>query len=256
MVNNFDYITRWLLDMKVKNFSVFEAGKTKDEAGRGNGNALKLNGDEPIQEKIQTFADWCDNNTGSFILVQQDGNSYNSELKFMLPFRALPPQPATATPVTIQGVTGVPAGYISEKELETKLENERLKMRLERMEEDLKSYKQQAQENSSSANDFFKTVTPFVGPVLQGLLGGKMKAAQIGSLDAAHTQEPEEVPEKEPEAAQDEDLDISEEDFKRLAEDLKRLKAADTDYLEIIHKLSFLTSDPMYSSAKQMILNR
>ena len=252
MVNNLEYIKRWLLDMKVNRFSIYEATKSKDEAGRGNGNALKLTGDEPIEEKIQTFEDWCDNNTGSFILVQQDGNSYNSELKFMLPFRGLPQPKQPATPVTIQG-TGVPAGYISKEELETRLENVELKMKLQRMEDDMNELKKQAEQNSSASSEFFKAVTPFVGPVLQGLLGGKMKAAQIGSLDAQRqeTEEPEEI-----ETSQEESFDISDEDFKRLTEDLKRWKEADEDYLELIHKMSFLTSDPMYGTAKQMIMNR
>ena len=245
MVNNLDYIIRWLSDMGVKKFCVWEAIKGKDENGRMNGNALKLTGDEPLEEKVETFRDWCANNTGSFIIVQQDGNSYNSELKFMLPFRGLPQQPAT--PVTIQG-TGVPAGYISEKEFEARLENERLKMRLEKLEEEAKEYKQKAQESSSASSDFFKTITPFVGPVLQGLLGAKTKAAQIGALDA--TQEPE------VEETNDDTFEIEDENFKRLTEDLKRWKAADPDYLDLIHKMSFLTSDPMYSTAKQMILNR
>ncbi len=246
MVNNFEYIKRWLYDMGVKKFCVWEAGKGKDENGRMNGNALKLTGDEPLEEKIQTFNDWCDNNTGAFILVQQDGNSYNSELKFMLPFRGLP-QPA-AMPATI---AGVPSGYYSEREFEARLENERLKMRLERLEQEAKEYKQAAQQNSSAANEFFKQVTPFVGPVLQGIFG-KRAATQIGSLDG-----PEQMDEPiEPGTEQDEELEIPDEQFKRLTEDLKRWKADDPDYLDLIHKLSTLTKDPMYSTAKQMILAR
>lgn len=246
MVNNFEYIKRWLYDMGVKKFCVWEAGKGKDENGRMNGNALKLTGDEPLEEKIQTFGDWCDNNTGSFILSQQDGNSYNSELKFMLPFRGLPQQPA-ATPANI---TGVPSGYYSEREFEARLENERLKMRLERLEQEAKEYREAAQQNSSAANEFFKQVTPFVGPVLQGIFGKRAATAQIGSLDA-----PEQMEEIETETS-DEELEIPDEQFKRLTEDLKRWKADDPDYLDLIHKLSTLTKDPMYGTAKQMILNR
>lgn len=249
MVNNFEYIKRWLYDMGVKKFCVWEAGKGKDENGRMNGNALKLTGDEPLEEKIQTFGDWCDNNTGSFILSQQDGNSYNSELKFMLPFRGLPQQPAATT----ANITGVPSGFYSEREFEARVENERLKMRLERLEEEAKEYKQAAQQSSSAANEFFKTVTPFVGPVLQGLFGKKMATAQIGSLDAPVQMEEPDEPEQ---VTEDGELDIPDELFKRLTEDLKRWEAADKDYLDLIHKLSQLTSDPMYSTAKQMILTR
>ena len=96
-------------------------------------------------------------------------------------------------------------------------------------------------------------MTPFVGPVLQGLFGKKMATAQIGSLDAPvqmeETDEPEQVTE-------DGELDIPDELFKRLTEDLKRWESADKDYLDLIHKLSQLTSDPMYNTAKQMILTR
>lgn len=251
MVNNFDYIVRWLYDMNVKKFSVWEAGKGKDENGRSNGNAIKLNGDEPIEEKIDTFRDWCDNNTGSFILVQQDGNSYNSELRFMLPFRRQ--EQAAPLAVASPSVGTVPAGYYSEREFQTQLENERLKMRLERLEEEAKEYKQAAQQSSSAANEFFKTVTPFVGPVLQGLFGKKMATAQIGSLDAPEQMEEPDEPEQ---VTEDGELDIPDELFKRLTEDLKRWEAADKDYLDLIHKLSQLTSDPMYNTAKQMILTR
>lgn len=252
MVNNFDYITRWLYDMNVKKFCIWEAGKGKDENGRSNGNALKLNGDEPLEEKIETFHDWCDNNTGSFILVQQDGNSYNSELRFMLPFRRH--EMAAASAVASPAVGTVPAGYYSEREFQTQLENERLKMRLERLEEEAKEYKQAAQQSSSAANEFFKTVTPFVAPVLQGLFGKKMATAQIGSLDAPGQMDEPEAPGQVED--RDGELDIPDELFKRLTEDLKRWKSADPDYLDLIHKLSHLTTDPMYQTAKQMLINR
>lgn len=249
MVNNFEYITRWLSDMGVKKFCVWEAGKGKDENGRMNGNALKLTGDEPLEEKIETFRDWTENNTGSYILIQQDGNSYNSELKFYLPFRGLPQQTQKETSATVQ-VAGVPDGYYSQREFEARLENERLKMRLERLEQEAKEYREAAQQNSSAANEFFKQVTPFVGPVLQGIFGKRAATAQIGSLDA-----PEQMEEIETETS-DEELEIPDEHFKRLTEDLKRWKADDPDYLDLIHKLSTLTKDPMYSTAKQMILAR
>lgn len=245
MVNNFDYIVRWLYDMNVKKFSVWEAGKGKDENGRSNGNSIKLNGEETIEEKIELFRDWCDNNTGSFILVQQDGNSYNSELRFMLPFRRQ--EKIESLSVASPSVGSVPNGYYSEREFETRLENEKLKMRLERLEEEAKEYKQAAQQNSSAANEFFKTVTPFVGPVLQGLFGKQTATAKIGSIDATEVQE---------HIDNEDDIDIPDELFKRLTEDLKRWKMADPDYLDLIHKLSTLTTDPMYNSAKQMILTR
>ena len=98
-------------------------------------------------------------------------------------------------------------------------------------------------------------MTPFVAPVLQGLFGKKQTAtAQIGSLDAPEQMDEQETPGQVED--QDGELDIPDELFKRLAEDLKRWEAADPDYLDLIHKMSFLTSDPMYSTAKQMILNR
>lgn len=240
MVTNGEYIKKWLADMKIKKFSVWKSDK--GTINRNNGYAFASKDDESSETNIENFFDWCQYNSGCYVLTQAEGNANNAELEFCLPFKskkaaADQEQNFTAGQMAVQGT---PAGAISRQEMETRLENERMKMRLERMEEELK----EAKESSSAQSEFFKTLTPFVGPVLQGLLSrhaavaAAPAAAQIGTAD------------------DNTGFDIPDEQFKQLTEDLQRWSAADPDYLTLIHKISLLTDDQMYMTAKQLIINR
>lgn len=239
MVTNGEYIKKWLSDMKIKKFTVWKSDK--GTINRNNGFAFASKDDESTETNIENFFDWCGNNSGCYVLTQAEGNANNAELEFCLPFKKAKAEAEQLT-AGQQALQGVQITGISEREFETRLENEKLKMKLERLEDELK----EAKESSGAQSEFFKTLTPFVGPVLQGLLSRKGATiaapapAQVGATD------PEEVG----------GLDIPEQEFKQLTEDLTRWSEADPDYLQLIHKISLLTADPMYQTAKQLISNR
>lgn len=243
MVTNFDYIRKWLQDMKIKKFTVWKLEK-QGTANRNNGYSFASKDDTPLDVAIENLEEWCKNNSGCYVLTQTEGsNSNNAELEFCLPFKSVVQQQQQP-----QKISGMDENYFSKREFETLIENERLKMKLERLEEEIKLLK----ENTSASGEFFKTITPFVGPIVQGFLGSKAAAdaaaapTQIGSIDA----------QQQPEDEEEDNFDISEEEFKQLKEDLVKWSSKDPEYLIVIHKLAAFTDNPMYNTAKGMLFNQ
>ena len=238
MVTNFEYLERWLSDMKVNNFQVWKIDK-QGTVNRNNGYCFASK--DGTQNSIENFRLWCENNTGAYLLQQSEGNSNNAEIEFSLPFRQKAekqaPEPQQQPLI---GMTD--ERFYSKREFDIMIENERLKFKIDRLENELKELK----ENSSASGEFFKTITPFVGPVLQGFIGRNAApaATQIAGLDATTAEN------------DSESFDISEEDFKQLTEDLKRWSAKDPEYLTVIHKLSLFVENPMYITAKGMLFNQ
>lgn len=238
MVTNFDYLEKWLSDMKVNNFQVWKIDK-QGTVNRNNGYCFASK--DGAQNAIENFREWCENNTGSYLLQQFDGNSNNAEIEFSLPFRPKRQDPVQQQP-QVQPYIGFTDSehYYTKREFEIMMENERLKNKVERLEEQVKELK----ENSSASGEFFKTITPFVGPVVQGFLNKQTAGTQIAGLAAAE------------ETTESEGFDIPEADFKQLTEDLKRWSAKDPEYLKVIHKLSLFVENPMYLTAKGMLFNQ
>lgn len=243
MIQDFDYLLRWLTAQKINDFRVFP--KAAGKLDRGNGSVFMTDTEEPNEKKIEDFKDWFYNDLGGIYVLQQiGGNSNNAQIDFKIPYRSEQTQRENAAQTTqfVPSVAAIPDGYLSEKEFETRVENERLKMQIEKLESEIKELKKNAENSGGGASEFFKAVTPFVAPVLQGILNkGKVTpVAQIGKLEDG--------------ADNVDGFEISDEEFAQLSEDLKVWSSSDPDYLKIIHALSHYTNDPMYNTAKSFLL--
>lgn len=247
MIANLEDLKARILRQNIQKFVIYPLGKSTD-AVRQKGNCESYTDEDSIENKLLRLESfWQEEATGGggrYELVETAKTSDTSQFAFTIyPERQMQPQQQPQIIYQQQPQVGqIPEGYMNIREVETKLENERLKLRLEALESEVKDLRKENQSLATPTADFFKQITPFVQPILSGLL--RRPTAQIGSLDQPQQQQDSEV-----------DLDITEEEFQQLCAALRKWKEADSDYLKIIVALSDFTNDSMYSSAKSFVLN-
>lgn len=237
MIRTTDVCVTWLMDNKIKSFRIYPANGKEE---RGNGACFQSCSDDSFNETIEKLERWWENcGYGQYIIIQCEGNANN--LKERIVIEAKGNAKEEDEPKQQKQVSFLPPeGFLPRSEMELMLENQRLKMELKMAEQELKIYKKN-EEKPSATEEFCKQVTPYMGAILQGIFG-KKEAAAIGTLTTQAEAQGAEF-----------DLDISEEEFCRLSQDLIRWKSKDEDYLEIIHALSNFTDNPMYETAKSFL---
>lgn len=247
MFTDIEQVIKWLHDNRIRNFCVYQSGK--ENSDRGNRQLLNCTFEDETEEaKERKLRDCLEAfGSGDFVIKQVDGNSKNAEC--ILRIR----QNSTSAQI---GGFGPSVGY-TEKEVNALLaqqraefEKERTEERFKRLEEELKEARKEASENGGAMSEFVKNITPFVQPVLSGLLGRRTQ--QIGMLD----QQPQAQQMQPQQEEQTEDMDLTDEEFKKLCQALREWKEADPDYLQIIFAIpQFAKTNPMYGTAKNFILN-
>ena len=238
---------------RVQNFIVFQAGKEDNKMSNNCILNCTYEDDTPDQKRQNLIDTIKAYGNGDYIIKQCDGNAKNTCIRLRIT------DGKTTQPAQAVAVANVPNDSISRTELEailakkdSEFQMERLNDKLERMQKELGEAKAEAKKNSGALNEFFEKVTPFVAPVLQGLLSKRMPTA-VGMLD---NNEPQEQPlqAQQQETGGEVDIDLTEEEFNKVMEAITRWKELDPDWLAILCKLPDFVANPMYSTAKKFIL--
>lgn len=248
MYTDIEQVIEQLRDNKVSNFIVYEGKNNGDKYN--NGILLDCTfDDETTEQKFDKLRKCIERQVENFYTIKSlDGNSKNCLLYLNTCKKSQP------NPQQVASVGALPNldGYISKNELnailaqkESEFNARRTEEKLERLEKELKD----AQASNGAVNDFFQKITPFVGPILSGFFKNRVpQVAQIGALNA----DAPELPQTEDEG---EELDITDEDFKRICGALREWGSKDKDYINILCALPSFVENPMYETAKKFILN-
>lgn len=243
---NIDDVLAWMLMNNVNNFYLFQSGK---EESKLNNNCLLSCTDEnetPDCKRDKLIKVVDSYGYGEYVIKQADGNSKNAFCKLRISKRGEQQQPQ-------QQISGIDTtGMISRSELNAILEKQkaefeqsRLEDKLNRLEDELKQAKKEVAESGGALEKFLTKITPFVEPVLSGVLAKRTAPAMIGQLDSQPT---------ETEHPQEHEIDVTEEEFAIIVQSINEWKAQDPDYLKILQALPKFVSNPMYNTAKNFIL--
>lgn len=242
MYSNIEDVISWLIMNRVQNFVVFQAGR---EDSKMNNNCI-LNctfEDDTTENKRQSLID-CLNNygAGDYVIKQVDSNSKNAMCKVRISSKK-EEQQQTAQ------INSLPQpGYMSKTEVDALLSKQQSEFqqqvmmdKLTSLQEVLEAQNKELEERNSAMDNFLKQITPFVAPVLQGLLGRVTRVpSQIGVLDSVQDDS--------------NDSDFSDEELDRIFAVLAKWKEYDSDYLKILEGLTNLFDTPTYKMAKDFII--
>lgn len=248
---NVDDVLAWMVMNNVNNFYLFQSGK---EESKLNNNCLLSCVDEnetadckrdKLRQVIESYG------YGEYVIKQADGNSKNAFCKLRISSKRAEQQAQQQAPQQISGLQ-TPGDMVSRTELNAMLEKQRAEFETQRMndklnklEEELRQAKKEVAESGGALNTFLTKVTPFIEPVLSGLLAKRMpQPAMIGQLDT-----PTEL-----EQPQEHDIDVTEEEFTIIVQSINEWKKQDPDYLKILQALPKFVTNPMYNTAKNFIL--
>lgn len=125
-----------------------------------------------FEQNLDAYRRWEANSAGRYFLIakqSKDSAKGNASEEFSLSIDAVAPvQQAQYTPA----IGAMPEGYISEREMNQRIDNLRLENKLERMEERQKELEERADKAESATNKFMAAITPYIGPVINGLFPG------------------------------------------------------------------------------------
>lgn len=241
MYSNIEDVISWLIMNRVQNFIVFQAGR---EDSKMNNNCI-LNctfEDDTTENKRQSLID-CLNNygAGDYVIKQVDSNSKNAMCKVRISGKK-EEQQQTAQ------INSIPQqGYMSKTEVDALLSKQQSEFqqqvmldKINSLQEVLEEQNKELEERNSAMDNFLKQITPFVAPVLQGLLGRRVPS-QIGVLDVQESNDSNEQ-------------DFTDEELDRIFAVLAKWKEYDSDYIKILEGLADLFDTPTYKMAKDFII--
>lgn len=242
MYSNIEDVISWLIMNRVQNFVVFQAGR---EDSKMNNNCI-LNctfEDDTTENKRQSLID-CLNNygVGDYVIKQVDSNSKNAMCKVRISGKK-EDQQQTAQ------INSLPQpGYMSKTEVDALLSKQQSEFqqqvmmdKLTSLQEILEEQNKELEERNSAMDNFLKQITPFVAPVLQGLLGRSARVpSQIGVLDSVQDDS--------------NNTDFTDEELDRIFAVLAKWREYDSDYIKILEGLTNLFNTPTYKMAKDFII--
>jgi hypothetical protein len=224
------------------------------KSGKGqNDYVFKSNDDLDIESNLRMMEDQLDDLTdGKYYILGGNGRSSSGLQSECF---VISDEHRSASPVSI----GIPEGYISQSEMEARLEKFKedwfKEQELKALKERVKELEAELKENESPVNKFLKNLEPVAAPLIGSLVGkltGQSVPVGVQGLDNPNNnveQPTEEVMEQ---------LTEEEEKILKLCDEWR---AVDPDFYSLMKKIAELAISGLpimgmpYAQVKQMIIN-
>ena len=248
MLANVDNVIQWLRLNKLESFSV--------STNNGANKLVFKSEDLPFEENINLFRQTMELEQGGryIIRAKKTGSDRDGKNGFETEFSNLNIIQGGQSHTAGVGNT-IPDGYISRSEFDALWAQKEKDWELKMLRDELAELKAENKELKEPKEEFFRTITPYVAPVVSGLVGKFIPQAagilptQIGTLDVNQNNKIFMDTEKQ-------EIELSDEDALRLQTALTNWRVADPDWLTCLEKVSQLAAsgDSMYNIAKEMLL--